>query len=191
MRVRLGARGKTRVGAHPPFRTTITQPAANQSAIRWARVVLPRALSTHVDALNEACSQADFDAGRCSDVARVGRVRAVSPLVSRSLSGPVWIVKRERGLPKLVAQLRGPLALDLEGVIRVGRRGKIATTFPIVPDVTVTRFTIALRGGSNGILEAVQNLCTRRLFLPSRFHAWNGERERQRPAIRVRGCQVR
>jgi hypothetical protein len=188
IRARLGARGMTRTRSHPPLVTRITQPDG-QSGIRRARVLLPRALATNLRAIEAACSQADFDAGRCSDDARGGRAIAVSPFVDEPLRGPVYLVRRERGrLPKLVAQLGGPLRIDVTGLPKVGRRGKIATIFKDLPDVPVTSFTLRLRGGRLGWLQATENLCARGLALPAGFRAWNGELTRRRPPIAVRGC---
>jgi hypothetical protein len=189
-RIAVGARGKTGAGARPPLTTVITQPA-DQAGIARVRVRLPRALPSNGVALDEACSQADFDAGRCSRRARIATARAVSPFVSRSLRGPVWIVKQERRLPKLVVQLRGPLAIDFSGQIKIGRGNRITTIFPTVPDLPVTRFVLRFHSGRFGIIAANTNLCARKLFAPMQFRAQNGERSNQRPQIRVRGCRAR
>lgn len=188
IRASLGARGKTRIRSHPPLTTTITMPDG-QSGIKRARVLLPRALATNLRAVGAACEQADFDAGRCSDNAKGGTAKAFSPFVDGPLTGPVWLVKRERGrLPKLVAQLGGALRIDLVGYPQVGSRGKIATVFKDLPDVPVTRFTLKLHSGRFGWLSAVENLCSRGLVLPTGFRAWNGKLVRQRADLPVKGC---
>ena len=187
--IAVGARGKTGAGAHPPLTTVITQPV-DQAGIARVRVRLPRALPSNGIALAEACSQADFDARRCSRRARIAVARAHSPFVSRPLRGPVWIVKQEGGkLPKLVVQLRGPLAIDFSGQIKIGRGNRITTIFPTVPDLPVTRFTLRFHSGRFGIIGANTNLCARRFFAPMQFRAQNGERSDQRPQITVRGCR--
>jgi hypothetical protein len=187
-RIAVGARGKTGAGARPPLTTVITQPN-DQSGIARVRVRLPRALPSNSIGLAQACSQADFDANRCSRRARIATARAVSPFVTRSLSGPVWIVKQDRKLPKLVVQLRGPLAIDFSGQIKIGRRNRITTIFPTVPDLPVSRFTLRFHSGRFGIIAANTNLCAGKLFAPMQFRAQNGERSDQRPQIRVRGCR--
>jgi hypothetical protein len=191
IRSALGARGKTTVGSHPPFRTTITQPNG-QAAIKRAHVLLPRAVSTNTTALNAACTADQLAAGRCSSKAKIGTASAVSPFVSRPLSGPVYLVKQTRGLPKLVAQLRGPLSIDVTGYIKVGNRGnKIATTFPDLPDVPVTRFALNFHSGRYGIVAAVANLCSQSFVMPSTFNAQNGKKLEQRPNIAIVGCARR
>ena len=188
--VRIGARGKTRRNAHPPLTTIIRQDARGQSAISRARVLLPRAIASNLAGIAQACSQEDFVAERCADSAKGGRARAVSPFVPEPLHGPVWLVRRERGqLPKLVAQLGGPLNIEITGFPDVSdRTGKIVTTFRSLPDVPVTRFALRLDGGRFGYLEATENLCARRLVMPVTFKSWNRETQQRRPTMRVRGC---
>jgi hypothetical protein len=189
-RIKVGARGKTRAGAHPPLTTVITQPN-DQAGIARVRVLLPRALPSNSIGLAQACSQADFDAGRCNRRARIATARAVSPFVTRSLRGPVWIVKQERRLPKLVVQLRGPLAIDFSGQIKIGSRNKITTIFPTVPDLPVTKFSLKFHSGRFGIVAANTNLCARKLFVHASFRGQNGKRSDQRPQIKVNGCKRR
>jgi len=188
--IKVGARGKTGAGAHPPLTTTITQPNG-QAGIARVSVRLPRALPSNSIGLAQACSQADFDASRCSRRARIATARAVSPFVTRSLSGPVWIVKQERKLPKLVVQLRGPLAIDFSGQIKIGSRNRITTIFPTVPDLPVTRFVLRFHSGRFGIIAANTNLCARKLFAPMELRGQNGKKQKLRPQIAVRGCKKR
>lgn len=187
--VRLGARGKTRTNAHPPMTTVITQ-GRGQSGINRARVLLPRAIRSNLTGIGAACTQEQFDAGRCSSNANGGTATAVSPFVAAPLRGPVWLVRRGRGqLPKLVAKLSGPLDIEIVGYPDVSdRSGKIVTTFRSLPDVPVTRFTLRLDSGRFGFLEAAENLCARPLAMPASFRAWNGKDVKRRPAINVRGC---
>ncbi|HZV72207.1 MAG TPA: hypothetical protein VFF79_00675 [Conexibacter sp.] len=185
--VTVGARGKTGAGSHPPLTTTITQ-SNGQSAISRAHVVLPTALPANSIGLAQACSQAAFDAKRCSKRAQIATARAVSPFVTRSLSGPVWLVKQVRKLPKLVVQLRGPLSIDLTGQITIGKDNKIATTFGTVPDLPVTKFTLSFHSGTYGIIAANTDLCAQRLFAPTQFNGQNGKTQKLRPRITVNGC---
>jgi hypothetical protein len=152
-------------------------------------VRLPRALPSNSIGLAQACSQADFDANRCSRRARIATARAVSPFVTRSLHGPVWIVKQERRLPKLVVQLRGPLAIDFSGQIKIGRRNRITTIFPTVPDLPVSRFVLRFHSGRFGIVAANANLCARKLFAPTELRGQNGKKQKVRPQIKVNGCK--
>jgi hypothetical protein len=189
IRARLGARGRMGEGAHPSFVTTI-RARGDDAAIRRAYVRLPKALSTNVRALNAACEPEELDAGTCSRRALIARARAVSPLLEGAVTGPVWLVKREGGgLPKLVVQLRDPVALTFEGVIKVGPDNRIVTVFSRLPDLSLTRFTLRFHGGRFGIVAATENLCRRTLHMPTRFKGQNGKKVVQRPRIAVRGCR--
>lgn len=190
LRAFLGARGKTRFRGHPPL-TTVISARGSDAAIAATHVRLPRALATNLRGLGAACAPEAFAAGRCPRRAQTGRAEAVSPLFPGRITGPVWLVRRERGkLPKLVVQLRKPLALTFEGYPKVGRRGLIATSFPRLPDLPLTRFVLRLRGGRFSALENTTNLCRRRLRLPLSFRAHNGKRAAARPAITIRGCKA-
>jgi hypothetical protein len=143
---KLNAKRAFRPGSHPSFRAIVKQ-QPGEAGIGGARVVLPTALAANLVAVRAACSQADFDAGRCSSRARVATAAAVSPFVAGKLTGPVWFVSRGPGkLPKLVVQLRGPLSLQFEGLPTIGRKGNIATTFN-PPDLPVAAFSLTFRGG--------------------------------------------
>jgi hypothetical protein len=185
--IKVGARGKTGAGSHPPLTTTVTQPN-NQAGISWVHVLLPRVLPSNSIGLNQACSQSAYDAGRCGSRAKIATAKATSPFVTRQLSGPVYLVKQTRGLPKLVVQLRGPLSLDMTGNIKIGKGNKIATTFGTVPDVPVTKFSLSFHSGRYGIVAANANLCARKLFAPTELRGQNGKKVKNRPQITVNGC---
>lgn len=189
MRAIIGARGKTKRNAHPPF-TTVISTRGTDATIARARVRLPRALATNLRAVAAACAPEDFAAGSCSDRARTATAVAVSPLFPTKVTGPVYLVRRERGqLPKLVVQLRNPIALSFEGIITIGSAGRITTTFPQLPDLALTRFTLRFRGGRYGALENTTNLCRSSLRFPQQFNGANGKVVRARPRIGVRGCK--
>jgi hypothetical protein len=190
IRAILGARGRTRAGSHPPFATVIAT-RGSDATIRSARVRLPRALATNVTALNAACAPEAFAAGSCSKRAQVGTAQALSPLIEGPVTGPVYLVKRDKGLPKVVVQLRTPIALQLEGTVTIGRGGVITTTFGALPDVSLTRFTLRFHGGRYGVLAANRSLCGRALRLPTRFAGSNGKATKARPRIAMRGCRAR
>jgi hypothetical protein len=190
LRAILGGRGKTRRNAHPAFTTVVTA-GSEDAAIRTAYVRLPKALATNLRALGAACAPEAFAAGACSKNAQIATARADSPLMEDPVTGPVYFVRRELGkLPKLVVQLRSPIALQFEGYPTVGRAGRIVTTFPLLPELPLTKFTLRFHGGRYGVLENTRNLCRGRLHLPLRFGGHNGKHVRGRPRIGVRGCRA-
>jgi hypothetical protein len=191
IRAFIGARRKTKVGSHPPF-TTVIRSAGDDATIRSAHVRLPRGIASNTRSLNAACATDAFAAGRCPEQSRIANAVALSPLLRDPVTGPVYLVKRpagQRGLPRLVVQFRSPVALNLEGIVKIGKRGGIATTFPVVPDLPITRFTLRFHGGPYGALALTRNICRRALRLPATFAGHNGRTVKQRPRIAVRGCR--
>ncbi|HEU4702134.1 MAG TPA: hypothetical protein VFS37_06585 [Conexibacter sp.] len=184
----IGAKHRTRVGAHPPFTTVVTA-RGDDATIRSAHVRLPRGVASNTRSLNAACAADAFAAGRCPEVSRVANAVAHSPLLRDPVTGPVFLVKQPRGLPRLVVQFRSPIAFQLEGKVNIGKRGGIGTTFPVVPDLPITRFTLRFHGGAYGALALTRNICRRALRLPASFSGHNGRTVKLRPRIAVRGCR--
>ncbi len=187
----IGARRRIRAGARPPFTTVVTA-RGDHATIRSAHVRLPRGVAANVRSLNAACARELFAAGRCPERSHIGNAVAHSPLLRDPVTGPVHLVKAppgSSGLPRLVVQFRDPIAFQLEGVVNIGKRGGIGTTFPVVPDLPITRFTLRFRGGAYGPLALTRNICRRVLRLPTTFSGQNGKAVKLRPRIAVRGCR--
>jgi hypothetical protein len=197
IRAFIGARHRTRTGAHPPFTTVITS-KGDDATIRSAHVRLPKGVASNTRSLNAACASDLFAAGRCPEQSHVANAVALSPLLRDPVTGPVYLVKRpagQTGLPRLVVQFRSPVALQLEGIVNIGRGGGIGTTFPVVPDLPITRFTLRFHGGAYGALALTRNVCRARrgrraLRLPSTFSGQNGRTTKLRPKMAVRGCRA-
>jgi hypothetical protein len=184
----IGSKHHTRTGAHPRFTTVVTA-RADDATIRSAHVRLPRGVASNTRSLNAACAPDAFAAGSCPEQSHIGNAVAHSPLLRDPVTGPVYLVKQPRGLPRLVVQFRSPIAFQLEGIVNIGKRGGIGTTFPVVPDLPVTRFTLRFHGGAYGPLALTRNICHRALRLPTRFTGQNGRTVKLRPRIAVRGCK--
>jgi hypothetical protein len=185
--VKLNAAGATKAGAHPSLSTVLTQ-RVGEAAPRSVRVVLPAALSTNLKALNAACTQAAYDAGKCGSAASPGTATATSPLLSQQLGGTAYFVKTSSGkLPKLVVALRGPLSIDVTGTLNVARNGQLTTTIA-APDLPITRFALSLHGGSSGVLITNKSLCSKRFFTSVSSVGQNGKKASQRAATAIAGC---
>jgi hypothetical protein len=187
----VGAKHRTRVGSHPPF-VTVIRAHGDDATIRSAHVRLPRGFASNTRSLNAACATADFAAGRCPPQSQVATASALSPLIAGPVTGPVYLVKRPPGtpgLPRLVVQLRSPIALTFEGIVNIGRRGGIGTTFPVLPDLPLTKFTLRFHGGAYGALALTRNVCRGAPRLPATFTGQNGRTVKLRPRMTVRGCR--
>lgn len=191
IRAFIGAKHRTKVGSHPPF-TTVIASNGDDATIRSAHVRLPKGVASNTRSLNAACATDAFAAGRCPEQSHIANAVALSPLLRDPVTGRVYLVKRppgQMGLPRLVVQFRDPVALDLEGIVNIGKGGGIGTTFPVVPDLPITRFTLRFHGGAYGALALTKNICRRALRLPATFEGQNGRTVKARPRIAVRGCR--
>ena len=191
IRAFIGAKHRTKVGSHPPFTTVITS-GGEDATIRSAHVRLPKGVASNTRSLNAACATDAFAAGRCPPQSQVANAVALSPLLRDPVTGPVYLVKRpagQKGLPRLVVQFRDPVALNLEGTVNIGKGGGIGTTFAVVPDLPITRFTLRFHGGAFGALALTKNICRRALRLPATFNGQNGRTVRSSSRMAVRGCR--
>ncbi|MGB7156435.1 MAG: hypothetical protein WBD40_00130 [Tepidisphaeraceae bacterium] len=185
----IGGRGQNREGQHPSFTTRITQ-RAGESAMKSAVVTLPRAVSTNLATLRAACTPETYAARRCAARTIVATATAVSPLISRPLTGPTYLVRTvSGGLPRLAVELRGEVSLDLEGLNAV-RRGLVITTFGSIPDLPLSSFELRFRGGREGVLTTVGDLCARPV-LAARFTSQSGRATSQNPRLTALGCVPR
>jgi hypothetical protein len=172
-KLRLTGKGQTTDGKHPGFKTTLTQPR-HQANIKALRLTLP--LSLALDPENAVSDTlCEFEEGqkadpKCPKSSIIGTAKAITPVLNRPLSGPVYFVKnvridkqtgrRIRTLPNLILALRGEVALNVRIQTTVSN-GKLTSIIPTVPDAPVTRFDLNLRGGKKGILTVIGNACKR------------------------------
>lgn len=194
MTLRVGGRGLTRRNVRTALDATLEMPRGDANN-RVVQVRLPKALNARLDVVNRACSLAEFQAGRCTEAAQLGTAIAVTPLLKDPLTGPVYFVRNPaRRLPDVVAALRGEVSIDLVGKTSIPRDLSLRTTFDTVPDVPVTRFTMSFRSGRNGLIGAVENLCTARRARTRaglRFRAQNGRLVIKNQNLRIEGCASR
>jgi hypothetical protein len=189
-KLRFVAEGQLRKDGHPGLRAIVTQPPG-QANIARSRVVLPDVIRPEVLALQRPgglCQEAQLAARACPAGSRVGTARATTPLLPEPLSGPVYIVQHAANpLPKLVVLLEGMVAIQLEAQNGLERL-RIVNTFDGLPDVPVSQFELAIRGGSSGILKNYANLCEKRVLGEAAFTAHSGKTATSKPEIEVPAC---
>lgn len=182
----IGGRGLTKVSTQPAFTTTITQ-RGDEAAMKSAVVTLPRAISTNLPTIKAACEPAAYAVGRCPARSQVATATAVSPLISRPLTGPTYLVRVPTGgLPRLGVQLRGEVSLDLDGIVTI-RNGLVVTTFGAIPDLALSSFELAFRGGPEGVLTTVGDICAAPPLTAS-FVGQNGKTQNRTPRLIPLGC---
>ena len=161
---------QTKDGGHPGVDATVTQPLG-EANLKQAVVALPLSLALDPENSQHVC---DYDvalavhggAVPCPASTIVGSATAISPLVNRPLTGPVYLVqgirftskgRRIRTLPTLLLPLRGELAIDLRASSSVDKANRLVTTFANIPDAAVSSFRLTITGGKRGIIVVTRN----------------------------------
>ncbi len=191
LRLYLGARGHTHVGDAVPLTAVLTQ-APGEAGIARVSVTLPSYLSARLPVVEAACTQAEFDTGRCEQ-ARIGTAVALTPLLRDPLRGGIYLVRAARKpLPNVVITLRGQVAVDLVGRVSIPGGVRLAATFAGVPDVPIRRVVLRFSAGARGVVGLSANLCARRVrAAPAAITlvSQNGSRSRRFNAAAVAGCR--
>ena len=164
----------------------------HQANIAKVKVDLPKQLPSRLTTLQKACLAATFETNPadCPQASVVGVVKAVTPTLPETLTGPVYFVSHGgEAFPDLIIVLQGDgVRVDLTGSTFVSKTGITSTTFKTVPDVPVNSFELYLPEGRNSALAANGNLCKSTLRMPTAFVAQNGASIHQSTPINVTGC---
>jgi hypothetical protein len=173
-------------GKHPGIKATLVQPkgATNLDKVR---VRLPLSLALDPDNAQALCEYTDGSKipPVCPKGSIVGSARAVTPVLSEPLTGPVYFVKNVRKdkrtgrdirtLPKLVIPLEGAgVKLVLTGTSSV-EQTHLVSTFDTIPDAPVSRFDLSINGGSKGILVVNGKACKRSRAADVAYDGQNGK----------------
>jgi len=149
-----------------------------------AAVTLPKALFLEQASLSNVCTRVQFAANQCPKDSIYGYASAYTPLLDGPLKGPVYLRSSSHELPDMVADLHGQVDIVLDGRID-SVKGRIRNTFEAVPDVPVSKFILAVRGGKHGLLVNSRDLCARRYRAVARFRGQNGKHANMRPKLRA------
>ena len=178
---------------NPAMRFTVA-PRRGQANIGRAAVTLPPSVILDQSNIRTVCTRAQFAERACPDGAVYGYAKAWSPLLDKPVEGPVYLGSSSNKLPDLIADLKGQVNMVLQGRIDAVK-GRMRTTFDVVPDVPVSRFVLTIRGGNNrGLLVNSQDLCRANTRGIANLRGQNNKRHLTRPAIRLgykRCAQVR
>ncbi len=187
----IGGVNQTHRAGHPKLRATLVARSGDANIAR-ATVTLPRSELIDQGHIKTICTRVQLAAHECPRKAVYGHARAESPLLENALAGPVYLVSSNHTLPDLLADLEGQVDIQLHGVIKSVKGGRIRTTFSPVPDVPVSKFVLTMQGGKKGLLENSRNLCTHKYFSKLNFLAQNGKHLRKkRLPLGVAGCHKR
>ncbi len=176
--------GGTRRAKSPKLRAILIARDGDANIGR-AAVTLPKALALEQSSLANVCTRVQFAAHKCPQDSIYGYATAKTPLLDGPLKGPVYLRSSDNELPDMVAALNGQVDIELAGRID-SVKGRLRTTFDVVPDVPVSKFMLTVRGGKKrGLLVNTRSLCGRKYKAIARFKAQNDKKRNMKPKLRT------
>jgi hypothetical protein len=179
-------RGCQKLGFRPRLQATLTDPAELHrdghpglrlgarmkgagTNLQGFRLLLPRLIAFRGAGLKSFCAHDDAIEGACPRSSQVGTAVARTPLLGKTLRGPVYLAQPEgKGLPDLWSKL-GAEGVTIDVQSQTHRQdGRLATEVVNLPDMPLTRFAMQLDGGKHGLFSLREGLCAsghRRSFL--------------------------
>ncbi|HST70756.1 MAG TPA: hypothetical protein VLI94_14005 [Solirubrobacterales bacterium] len=152
--------GPTTRAKFPRLKATLTAPKGQANIARTA-VKMPRALFLEQSHIGTVCTRPQLASHACPKASVYGKAWAKTPLLSKKLSGKVYLVSSDNELPDLLVDLRGQVDIHLRGVISSGKGGGLKTVFRTLPDVPVSKFVLNMKGGKKSLLVNSQNTCAK------------------------------
>jgi hypothetical protein len=175
-------------GARPAL-TTVVEQSAGEANARSVEVTLPTGIGAVPAILLRACPEAVFAQSACPANAQIGSARAQTPALAAPLTGAVVLVKpAAMPLPQLVLDLHGPISLRLPVTFGFGPGGRLRSTLSGLPDTALSRFTLNLEGGKNGLLANGRDICAGAPRIDAAFVAQSGAKASASATPELRGC---
>jgi hypothetical protein len=150
-------------------------------------VTLLQPLAPNLDALSNLCPAAQYSTDSCPAQSQVGTATAITPLLPTPLSGPVRLVENPGAFPRVVVYLNGLINVRLIGDISLSAAG-VTTTFAGIPDVPLSSFRLSFNGGSGGLLNTTEDLCTTAASIKGELASHSGKTIDVTTAPAVQGC---
>jgi hypothetical protein len=91
-------------------------------------------------------------------------------------------------LPQLVLDLHGPISLRLPVTFGFGPGGRLRSTLSGLPDTALSRFTLNLEGGKDGLLANGRDICAGAPRVDAAFVGQNGATASASATPELRGC---
>jgi len=184
--------GGTKRGKFPKLVSHLQMNGIGESGIGSAQVILPHSEFIENAHFVNICTRVQFKEGAgngssCPAGSIYGHARAVTPILSEPLEGPVMLRSNpERKLPDVVAALHNSqVDFDLVGNVD-SVKGALRTTFAAAPDAPVTSFDLELEGGSKGLFVNSADLCEKKHFVKVAFGGQNGKQFTTKPLLQVK-----
>jgi hypothetical protein len=142
---------------NPQIRVIVKARSGDANIARTA-LNLPHSLFLDQGHIKTVCTRVQLAANQCPQNSIYGHAEASSPLLKQKLKGPVYLVSSKHKLPDLLANLKGQINIQLDGVIS-SQHGGLKTVFNNTPDVPLKTFILNMQGGKKSLLQNSTNLC--------------------------------
>jgi hypothetical protein len=166
--------------------------ATNQANLQSVRLQLPKQLPSRLATLEQACTEAQFNAdpAGCPAASLAGHASAVTPVLSTPLSGPAYLVSHAgEAYPSVIVVLQGAgLTFDLDATTTIDKSKLTAVTFTALPDIPISSFELTLPEGPHSALAANGSLCKSALTASTELVAHNGAVISRAAKLTVEGC---
>lgn len=170
---------------------------AGGSNLKGMSMLLPQTFGFDFAGLRELCSHRQAAAEKCRQASAVGSATARTPLLERSLKGPIFVAQPDDdGLPEFWISLRGANGIRFGMRAKTAmRHGELKTVLKQIPDVPLSRLSLRFASGENGVITSRSSLCGKahsetmqgKSFLEAQNYALRVVR---RPVV-VEGCRVK
>ncbi len=183
--------GGTKRGAHPALHAHLAMNGLGEAGVAFSQVTLPHSEFIENAHFKTICTRAQFKEGngngeRCPAGSIYGHAKAVTPILSEPLEGPIFLRSSEHQLPDLVAALHAAeINVDLVGKVD-SVNGDLRNTFETVPDAPVTSADFSFEGKSKGLFVNSTNLCKGAHRAKVDFTGHNGKVYDTKPALQVK-----
>jgi hypothetical protein len=164
---------------------------SGEANIRKVQLQIPSVLPTRLKTLQQACTEAQFNANPagCPAGSHIGTATAHTPILAAPLSGPAILVSHGgAAFPDVEFLLSGEnVHVTLDGKTNI-RKGITYASFETVPDAPISSFETTLPEGPHSIFTANGNLCDEALSIPTTIVGQNGAQVTQVTKVSTTGC---
>jgi hypothetical protein len=175
--------GGTKRGDNPKLKG-LFKPRVGDANLEGLVLRFPRSAFLDQSHIHTICTRVQFAAKACPAGSVYGHARAVTPILSEPLEGPVYLRSSNHNLPDFVAALHG--LVDVEAVARIdSKKGGIRATFTEVPDAPISKVEVNMQGGKKGLIVNSTDLCLGKHRANAQLSGHNGKELELKPAMQA------
>jgi hypothetical protein len=163
-----------------------------QAHIHSIEFAFPKQLPARLKTLQQACLDTTFNVNpaACPSVSLIGVAKAVTPVLSIPLVGPVYLVSHGgAAFPDvdMVLQAEG-VRVEVTGNINVSRHGITSVDVANAPDAPFSSFEVQTPEGLHSALSTDGSLCAKTLTMPTTIIGQNERRLVRTTRVVVASC---